>query len=81
MVRLNPLGSSSFGDGSNPGVYLGEVTRIVDGIPYVEIPRLAVGYEYPARSSITYVPEAGHDVAVGFLEGGDEELVILLRLG
>ena len=48
------------------------------------VPRLAAGFEYPARYPAEYLGDpllgAGVDVAVAFLEGGRDELVVLLRL-
>lgn len=82
MSRLNPLSAGAqLGDGTNAGVYLGEVTRIdADGTVYVEVPRIAAEYEFPGRAGADYTPTVGDNVAVGFLEGGREELIILLRL-
>lgn len=61
----------------NAGVYLGTVTRVDGPTAYVEVPRLAPGFEYPARHGGAV---AGDEVAVAFLEGGRDELVVLLRL-
>lgn len=62
----------------NAGVYLGTVTRLDGSTAYVEVPRLAPGFEYPARHPAGI--EAGDAVAVAFLEGGRDELVVLVRL-
>jgi hypothetical protein len=90
----------------NPGVYLGTVTKVDGPTAYVTIPRLAPGYDYPARyprelrspywtdfeavagaydgaprHRHLFIPLAvGDDVAVAFLEGGRDELVVLIRL-
>ncbi len=69
---------------SNPGIYLGVVRRVVGPTAYVEVPRLAPGFEYPARYPAEYAGTdllaSGVDVAVAFLEGGRDELVVLIRL-
>lgn len=36
-------------DTGNAGIYLGTITRVDGATAYVEVPRLAPGYEYPAR--------------------------------
>lgn len=33
----------------NAGIYVGTVTAVDDAVAYVEVPRLAPGFEYPAR--------------------------------
>lgn len=69
---------------SNPGIYLGTIRRVDGPTAYVEVPRLAPGFEYPARYPAEYAGgtllEPGVDVAVAFLEGGRDELVVLIRL-
>ena len=69
---------------TNPGVYLGTITRVAGATAYVEVPHLAPGFEYPARYPAEYVGSSllapGDDVAVAFLEGGRDELVVLIRL-
>lgn len=92
-------------DTTNPGVYLGRVRRVQGSTAYVEVPRLAPGFEYPARypaelagastlagsagGAYDGAPShthglrrlaAGDEVAVAFLEGGRDELVVLIRL-
>lgn len=67
-------------DTTNPGIYLGQVTSVDGSTAYVKVPRLADDYAYPARYGVGLVPAAGDDVAVGFLEGDRDELVILIRL-
>lgn len=69
---------------SNPGIYLGTITHVEGATAYVEVPRLAPGFEYPARYPAEYagttVLAPGVAVAVAFLEGGRDELVVLIRL-
>lgn len=68
----------------NAGIYIGRIKRVVGPTAYVEVPRLAPGFEYPARYPAEYAGTgllaAGVDVAVAFLEGGRDELVVLIRL-
>lgn len=69
---------------SNSGIYLGRVVKVDGRTAYVEVPRLAPGFDYPARypagSLAQGRQDAGTEVAVAFLEGGRDELVVLLRL-
>ena len=69
---------------TNPGIYLGSITHVDGTTAYVEVPRLAPGFEYPARYPAEYAGSSllapGDDVAVAFLEGGRDELVVLIRL-
>lgn len=97
----------------NAGVYVGNVTRVAGATCYVELPRLAKGFEYgPAPYPSEYAageqttqdgnhshsapggatssngdhrhgPRAlakGDRVAVAFLEGGRDDVVVLARL-
>lgn len=65
---------------TNPGVYVGRVKRVSGATVWVEVPHLAPGYEYPARGPHGVALAAGHAVAVSFLDGGRDELVVLVRL-
>lgn len=68
---------------SGGGLWLGTVTRLDAAGAYVEVPRLAAGYEYgPARypAEDAGILAAGDDVVVAFLEDGLDELVVLVRL-
>lgn len=97
----------------NGGTYLGKITKVTGATCYVEIPRLAKGFEYgPAPYPSEYLateetkPAGGHShsspdggtggggdhvhryrplakgdrVAVAFLEGGRDDVVVLVRL-
>lgn len=67
----------------NAGVYLGTVTRVTGATCYVELPRLAKGFEYgPAPYPSEYAGSlaSGDRVAVAFLEGGRDDVVVLVRL-
>lgn len=65
-----------------PAVYLGTVTRVDGDRCYVEVPALARGFEYgPARYPADGIPPAAADtVAVAFLNGVLDELVVLARM-
>ena len=72
---------------ANAGAYLGTITRVTGATAYVELPRLAAGFEYgPAGYPSEYAQagetplEVGDRVAVAFLEGGRDDVVVLLRL-
>ena len=71
-------------DTTNPGVYLGRVRKVTGATAYIEVPRLAPGFDYPARYPAGSLSQgklsAGVEVAVAFLEGGRDELVVLVRL-
>lgn len=71
----------------NAGVYLATVTRVTGTVCYLEVPRLAKGFEYgPAGYPSEYGPaslapiEQGDRVVVAFLEGGRDDLVVVTRL-
>lgn len=66
------------------GAWRGRVTRFdVDGFPYVEIPRLAAGYEYgPVEALVaSFSLGLGDRVLVVFLEGRQDDPVIVGRFG
>lgn len=68
----------------DPGIYIGRVTNVDGDTAYVEVNDLAPGFEYPARYGVGVLTQgrtdAGVEVAVAALEGGRDELVVLLRL-
>lgn len=64
----------------NAGIYTGRIKRVAGATAYVEVTALAPGFEYPARRPADVALGQGDEVAVAFLEGGRDELVVLLRL-
>lgn len=77
------LRPSSRAASSSAGVYVGTVTRTTAaGECFVEVARLAPGYEYgPAMAPAVDQPVAGDEVIVTILEEDGGDLVILARVG
>lgn len=63
------------------GLLIGTITRIVDDGAYVELPQAAPGFEYgPAQYAPLDVPHVGDTVAVGFLNGDPDDVIVVARL-
>lgn len=88
-MSLDPLTGPARGAGNGSalraaaGVWRGRVTRVVDGYPYVELPRLAAGYEYGPLEALVSVSSVavGDRVLVAFVEGRADDPVIVGRFG
>lgn len=66
----------------NTGVVTGVVTRVdAQGRPYVEVPRVAPGFEFGPVLSSAGALSAGDRVVVGFLEGLPDTPVAVARVG
>lgn len=70
----------------NDGTYIGTVTKVEGAYAFVQIKRLVDGYEYgPAGYPSEYAQDGdapltvGDKVAVGFIEAGRDNCVVLLR--
>lgn len=65
----------------NTGVVTGVVTRVDDqGRPYLEVPRVAPGFEFGPVLSAAGELAAGDRVVAGFIEGLPDAPVILARV-